>query len=69
MSDVIADDDMDEATRLDMQQWTGCVAGALTRSEFLGHLAAAGLVEAEITETHRVHSSAGSAIIRARKPA
>src|SRR3954453_6879530 len=30
VSDVIADPDMDEATRADMRQWTGCVAGALT---------------------------------------
>ena len=34
VSDVIADPDMDEATRADMQQWTGCIAGALTREEF-----------------------------------
>jgi ubiquinone/menaquinone biosynthesis C-methylase UbiE len=69
VSDVIADDNMDDETRRDMQQWTGCVAGALTRDEFLGHLDAAGLVDTEIVETHRVHPSAGSAIIRARKPA
>jgi arsenite methyltransferase len=31
VSDVIADPDMDEVTRADMQQWTGCIAGALTR--------------------------------------
>ena len=31
VSDVIADPDMDEATRQDMEQWTGCIAGALTR--------------------------------------
>ena len=30
VSDVIADPDMDEATRADMQEWTGCIAGALT---------------------------------------
>ncbi len=30
VSDVIADPDMDEATRADMAQWTGCIAGALT---------------------------------------
>ena len=30
---------------------------------------AAGLTDIEITETHRVHEHAGSAIIRARKPA
>ena len=34
VSDVIADEDMDDATRADMQQWTGCIAGALTRAEF-----------------------------------
>ena len=68
VSDVLADEDMDEETRADMAQWTGCIAGALTRSEFEQALAAAGLGEVEITETHRVHDSAGSAIIRARKP-
>ena len=68
VSDVIADPDMDEATRRSMSQWTGCVAGALTREEFEEALAAAGLVEAEISETHRVHEHATSAIVRARKP-
>ena len=68
VSDVIADEDMDEATRADMEQWTGCIAGALTRREFEQALVAAGLEEVEITETHRVHDSAASAIIRARKP-
>jgi arsenite methyltransferase len=68
VSDVIADPDMDAATRKDMQQWTGCIAGALTRVEFAGALHDAGFDEVEITETHRVHEHAGSAIIRARKP-
>jgi SAM-dependent methyltransferase len=68
VSDVIADEDMDAATRADMQQWTGCVAGALTRGQFEAVLADAGLVDLEIRETHRVHEHAGSAIIRARKP-
>jgi arsenite methyltransferase len=68
VSDVIADDDMDEATRRDMQQWTGCIAGALSRKEFSELLISVGLEEVEIVETHRVHASAGSAIIRARKP-
>src|SRR5215212_8176700 len=68
VSDVIADDDMDAATRSDMQQWTGCVAGALTRGQFEAALADAGLVDLEINETHRVHEHAASAIVRARKP-
>jgi arsenite methyltransferase len=51
------------------RQFTGCIAGALTRAEFEAALAAAGLEGIEITETHRVHEKAGSAIVRARKPA
>jgi SAM-dependent methyltransferase len=68
VSDVIADLDMDEATRADMQQWTGCIAGALTEQQFRDALTAAGLVDIEIRETHRVHEHAGSAIVRASKP-
>jgi arsenite methyltransferase len=68
VSDVIADANMDEATRADMQEWTGCIAGALTRDEFEQALADAGLEDIEFTETHRVHEHAASAIVRARKP-
>ncbi len=67
VSDVIADPDMDEHTRADMAAWTGCIAGALTETEFRSALESAGFGEVEITETHRVHEHAGSAIIRARK--
>ena len=68
ISDVVADPDMDEATRADMRQWTGCIAGALTRAEYEQALVAAGLTGVEITETHRVHEHATSAVIRAHKP-
>src|SRR3954471_9726080 len=68
VSDVIADADMDAATSADMVQWTGCVAGALTEQEFTDALTAAGLVDIEIRPTHRVHTHAASAIVRARKP-
>ncbi len=68
ISDVIADEGMDEATRADMQQWTGCIAGALTQREFEEALTSAGLVEVEVRETHRVHDQAAAAIVRARKP-
>jgi arsenite methyltransferase len=68
VSDVIADEDMDDATRADMQAYTGCIAGALTHRGFTEALTAAGLIEVEIRETHRVHHQAASAIVRARKP-
>jgi arsenite methyltransferase len=68
VSDVIADPDMDEATRADMAAFTGCIAGALTEDEFRDALGTAGLVDVEVRHTHRVHEHASSAIIRARKP-
>jgi arsenite methyltransferase len=68
VSDVVADDDMDEATRSDMHAYTGCIAGALTADDFTHALQAAGLTNITITETHRVHPAAISAIIRATKP-
>jgi ubiquinone/menaquinone biosynthesis C-methylase UbiE len=68
VSDIVADDGMNEATRRDMAQWTGCIAGALTAGEFRRELESAGFTDVEIRETHRVHDQAGSATIRARMP-
>ena len=68
VSDVIADEAMDERTRADMAAWTGCVAGALTHRQFERALTEAGLTDIEIRTTHRVHEHASSAIIRATKP-
>jgi ubiquinone/menaquinone biosynthesis C-methylase UbiE len=65
VTDIVADPDMDEATSADLRQWTGCVAGALTETDFRSELAAAGFRDVEVRETHRVHEQAGSAIIRA----
>jgi arsenite methyltransferase len=69
VSDVVADPEMDDETRADMEQWTGCISGALTESEYRDALAAAGFAGIEVDETHRVHPHAGSAIVRADKPA
>ena len=68
VTDIVADADMDTETRRDMQQWTGCVAGALTRDEFRRELEAAGFERVKIEETHRVHEHAGSAVVRASMP-
>jgi arsenite methyltransferase len=69
VSDIIADPEMDDETRSDMEQWTGCIAGALTREQFRRELIAAGFEAVEVVETHRVHEHAASAIVRARLPA
>ncbi len=68
VSDVVADAEMDDATRADLAQYVGCIAGALTRDQYAHLLRDAGLVDVEVQETHRVHDRAVSAIIRARKP-
>jgi SAM-dependent methyltransferase len=68
VSDVIADEGMDEATRADMAAYTGCIAGALTENEFHIALGAVGFEAIEINPTHRVHERAASAIVRARMP-
>jgi arsenite methyltransferase len=69
VTDIVADPDMDEETRRDMAQWTGCIAGALTEEEFRRELEAVGFEGIEVRETHRVQDQAGSAIVRARIPA
>ncbi len=68
VSDVLADQQVDDAGRADLVQWTGCIAGALTSEQFTRALTEAGLVDVEIRETHRVHAHAFAAMIRARKP-
>src|SRR5665811_1270198 len=64
-SDVIADESMDEATRADMAEWTGCIAGALTHSELTDALTAAGFSDIEIRLTHRAVSYTHLTLIRA----
>ena len=68
VTDIVADAGLDEATRADMEQWAGCLAGALTEAEYRSALAGAGFVDVEVIETHRVHDHAVSAIVRAHKP-
>jgi arsenite methyltransferase len=68
VTDIVADPGMDDATRADMQQWTGCVAGALTTEDFRAALTDTGFANIDIRPTQRVHEHAASAIIRAVKP-
>jgi SAM-dependent methyltransferase len=68
VSDVVMRGEIPPDVRRSMELWVGCIAGALERTQYEAALAAAGLVDVEIRETHRVHDHAASAIICARKP-
>ena len=68
MTDVLAEPDMDEKTRSDIAKWAGCIAGALTDTEFIELLEGAGFEKVEIKRTHEVHEYVYSAIVRAQKP-
>ncbi|WP_454049863.1 arsenite methyltransferase [Cellulomonas sp. Marseille-Q8402] len=69
ISDVVAEDDLTPEQRSERGSYVGCIAGALSRSEYLDGLAAAGFVDAEVRFTHPVADGMHGAIVRARKPA
>ncbi len=69
ISDVVAEDHLTAADRAAAGSYVGCIAGALSRAEYLGGLAAAGFTDASVTFTHEAAPGMHSAIIRAVKPA
>jgi arsenite methyltransferase len=69
ISDVVAEDHLTAADRAAAGSYVGCIAGVLSRAEYLGGLAAAGFADASVTFTHQVAPAMHSAIIRAAKPA
>src|SRR3954464_2931566 len=69
ISDVVAADDVSLAERARRGSYVGCIAGALSRSEYLEGLAAAGFTDASVTFTHQVAPGLHDAIVRATKPA
>jgi len=68
ISDVVAEDRLSPADRAERGSYVGCIAGALSRSEYLDGLTAAGFVDAEVRFTHQAASGMHSAIVRATKP-
>ncbi|MGH7642550.1 MAG: arsenite methyltransferase [Candidatus Dormibacteria bacterium] len=68
LSDVVAGDSLSAAERAELGSYVGCVAGALTRSEYAAGLRAAGFEGVSVTPTHSVADGIASALIRASKP-
>jgi len=69
VSDVVADDDLTADDRAERGSFVGCIAGALSFSEYRAALAGAGFADVEITATHELTDGMHGAIVRARKPA
>jgi len=69
ISDVVAEDHLTPADRAERGSYVGCIAGALSKSEYLDGLTAAGFVDAEVRFTHQAAPGMHSAIVRAVKPA
>jgi len=69
VSDVVADDSLTAAQRAERGDYVGCVAGALSFTEYREGLEAAGFTAIDITPTHPVADGMHSAIVRASKPA
>jgi len=68
ISDVVADDHLTPEERGARGSYVGCIAGALSRQEYLDGLAAAGFVDADVTFTHQVADGMHGALVKARKP-
>ena len=69
VTDVVAEDHLTAADRAAAGSYVGCIAGALSRTEYLDGLAAAGFTDASVTFTHEAAPGMHSAIIRAVRPA
>jgi arsenite methyltransferase len=69
ITDVVAEDHLTHADRAAAGSYVGCIAGALSRAEYVDGLAAAGFTDASVTFTHEAAPGMHSAIIRAIKPA
>jgi arsenite methyltransferase len=69
ITDVVAEDHLSPADRAAAGSYVGCIAGALSRAEYLDGLTAAGFAGASVTFTSQAAPGMHSAIIRAVKPA
>jgi SAM-dependent methyltransferase len=67
ISDIVADDSLTVEERAERGSWVGCIAGALSYSEYRDLLVAAGFSEVSLTTSHQATDGMDSVIIKARK--
>jgi arsenite methyltransferase len=69
ISDIVADDALSPAERAARGSYVGCIAGALSFTEYRAGLVAAGLADIVVEPTHTVADGMYGAIVRAVRPA
>jgi len=67
VSDVVAEDRLTPEQRAERGSYVGCIAGALSKSEYEEGLRAAGFADVEVTFTHEVADGMHGAIVKAVK--
>jgi SAM-dependent methyltransferase len=67
VSDVVAEDHLTPAQRAERGSYVGCIAGALSRREYIDGLEAAGFEDVRVEFTHEVADGMHGAIVKARK--
>ena len=69
VSDVVAEDTLTPAERAERGSHVGCIAGALSREEYVAGLTAAGFEDVSVEFTHEVADGMHGAIVKAMKSA
>ncbi|HEY6835217.1 MAG TPA: arsenite methyltransferase [Gaiellaceae bacterium] len=67
ISDVVAEDRLSPAERAERGSHVGCIAGALSRGEYVAGLEAAGFEEVSVEFTHEVADGMHGAIVKATR--
>jgi arsenite methyltransferase len=67
ISDVVAEDHLTPDERPERGSYIGCIAGALSKSEYIAGLEAAGFVQVSVEFTHEVADGMHGAIVKATK--
>jgi ubiquinone/menaquinone biosynthesis C-methylase UbiE len=67
VSDVVAEDNLTAEDRAERGSYVGCIAGALSKSEYVAGLEAAGFEDVSVEFTHEVADGMHGAIVKAVK--
>lgn len=67
ISDIVAEDGLTPDERAERGSWVGCIAGALSVTEYTEGLEAAGFADVSLTPTHSVAEGMHSMIVRATR--